>query len=95
MNKFSNYINNNINTLTSVKTLLCAFAYAMLAALTFATIYDQHIMREQKDIIVKLKQQNSAAKAYIEDLESAIEAQDVDVADVCATDAYEEYNSWR
>ena len=52
-------------------------------------------MSEQKDIIVNLKQRNHVADEYIKDLESAIEAQDVEVADVCSGDSYEEYNSWR
>ena len=95
MNKFNNYINNNIEKLTNIKTLCKAFMYILMATLIFATIYDQRIMEDQHDVIVELKQHNSAADAYIEDLESAIEAQELDVADVCGTDAYEEYNSWR
>lgn len=95
MNKFETFVNNNINTLTSAKTLFKVFVCILMAALIFATIYDQHIMADQHDVIIELKQRNHVADAYIADLESAIEAQDVDVADVCGTDAYEEYNSWR
>lgn len=95
MNKFENFVNNNINTLTSAKTLFKVFVCILMVALIFANIYNEHIMSEQKDIIIELKQHNSVADKYIKDLESAIEAQDVDVADVCGTDAYEEYNSWR
>lgn len=95
MNKFETFVNNNINTMTSAKTLFKAFVYIVLIASLFANIYNEHIMSEQKDIIVNLKQRNSVADEYIKDLESSIEAQDVDVADVCGTDAYEEYNSWR
>ena len=95
MNKFENFVNQNIEKMTSAKTLFKAFVYIVLIASLFANIYNEHIMSEQKDIIVNLKQRNYVASEYIADLESAIEAQDVDVADVCATDAYEEYNSWR
>lgn len=95
MNKFANYINQNIEKMTSAKTLFKVFVCILMAALIFATIYSERIMSEQKDIIIELKQRNHVADAYIADLESAIEAQDVDVADVCGTDAYEEYNSWR
>lgn len=95
MNKFSNYINNNIEKLTSAKTLFKVFMYIVIAASIFANIYNERIISEQKDIIIELKQRNHVADAYIADLESAIEAQGIDVADVCGTDAYEEYNSWR
>lgn len=95
MNTFNNYINNNIEKLTNIKTLFKAFVCIVIAMLIFSSIYNEHIMREQHDIIIELKQRNHVADAYIADLESAIEAQDVDVADVCGTDAYEEYNSWR
>lgn len=95
MNKFANYINQNIEKMTSAKTLFKAFVYIVLIASLFANIYNEHIMSEQKDIIVNLKQRNSVADKYIKDLESAIEAQELDVADVCGGDAYEEYNSWR
>lgn len=95
MNKFANYINQNIEKMTSAKTLFKVFVCILMAALIFATIYSEHIMSEQKDIIIELKQRNHVASEYIADLESAIEAQDVDIADVCGTDAYEEYNSWR
>lgn len=95
MNKFENFVNQNIEKMTSAKTLFKVFVCILMAALIFATIYSEHIMSEQKDIIIELKQRNHVADTYIADLESAIEAQDVDVADVCGTDAYEEYNSWR
>lgn len=95
MNKFANYINQNIEKMTSAKTLFKVFVCILMAALIFATIYSEHIMSKQKDIIIELKQRNHVASEYIADLESAIEAQDVDIADVCGTDAYEEYNSWR
>lgn len=95
MNKFETFVNNNIEKLTSAKTLFKAFVYIVITASIFTNIYNERIMSEQKDIIIKLKQRNSVADEYIKDLESAIEAQDVDVADVCGTDAYEEYNSWR
>ena len=95
MNKFEEFVNNNINTLTSAKTLFKVFVCILMAALIFATIYDKRIMEDQHDVIVELKQRNAAADTYIEDLEYAIETQDVDIADVCGTDAYEEYNSWR
>ena len=95
MNKFEDFVNNNINTLTSVKTLFKVFVCIVIAMLIFSSIYNEHIMREQHDIIIELKQRNHVASKYIADLESAIEAQELDVADVCGTDSREEYNSWR
>ena len=95
MNKFENFVNQNIEKMTSAKTLFKVFMYIVLIASLFANIYNECIMSEQKDIIVNLKQRNHVADEYIKDLESAIEAQDVDVADVCGTDSREEYNSWR
>ena len=52
-------------------------------------------MREQHKVIVELKQRNHVADEYIKDLESSIEEQDFEVADICSTDSREEYNSWR
>ena len=95
MKKFEDFVNNNIERLTNIKTLLKAFLCIVIAMLIFSSIYNERIMRKQHDVIVELKQHNAAADAYIADLESAIEAQDVEVADVCSGDSYEEYNSWR
>lgn len=95
MNKFENFVNQNMEKMTSAKTLFKAFVYIVLIASLFANIYNEHIMSEQKDIIVNLKQHNHVADKYIKDLESSIEEQGFEVADVCGTDAYEEYNSWR
>ena len=95
MNKFENFVNNNINALTSAKTLFKVFVCILMVALIFANIYNEHIMSEQKDIIIELKQHNSVADKYIKDLESSIEEQDFEVADICSTDSREEYNSWR
>ena len=95
MNKFENFVNQNIEKMTSAKTLFKAFVYIVLIASLFANIYNEHIMSEQKDIIVNLKQRNSVADEYIKDLESSIEEQDFEVADICSTDSREEYNSWR
>ena len=95
MNTFSNYINNNIEKLTSAKTLFKVFVCIVIAMLIFSSIYNEHIMREQHKVIVELKQRNHVADEYIKDLESSIEEQDFEVADICSTDSREEYNSWR
>ena len=95
MNTFNNYINNNIEKLTSAKTLFKVFVCIVIAMLIFSSIYSEHIMREQHKVIVELKQRNHVADEYIKDLESSIEEQDFEVADICSTDSREEYNSWR
>ena len=95
MTTFNKYINNNIEKLTSAKTLFKAFVCIVIAMLIFSSIYNEHIMREQHKVIIELKQRNHVADEYIKDLESSIEEQDFEVADICSTDSREEYNSWR